>query len=127
MKQALLVPAEPAKQGTHRHQESVSGLRRRLPDNCHFCLCLKTWKQVFDNYIPNIDERTQLLNFNQEVEQDAYGYGLALLNMYYIRKKDFIFRYSMPDVAYQIADLRSRKYYQELPEFQKYLMNNGFF
>ena len=82
------------------------------------------WKQDFDNYIPNVDERTKILNFKQEVEQDAYGYGLALLDMYYIKKKDYIFQYSMPYEAFVIADSRAMKYRQELPEFKKYIQAN---
>lgn len=85
---------------------------------------VELWRQEFDNYIYNIDERTKILNFNQEVEQDAYGYGLALLNMYYIKNRTFIFKYSMPAEAFAIADARSQKYYKELPEFQKYIRDN---
>ena len=85
---------------------------------------IETWKEGFENYIPNVDKVTQSLNFHQEVEQDAYGYGLALLDMYYIKRHDFRFRYSMTEEVFQIADSRSRKYRKELPEFQRYIADN---
>lgn len=44
--------------------------------------------------------------------------------MYYIKRHDFRFRYSMPEEAFQIADSRSRKYRKELPEFQRYIADN---
>lgn len=79
------------------------------------------WKSEFEHYIRNEDVETERMNLIQEVEQDANGYGLALLNMEYIQNKDIVFHYSLPEYAHQMADERSKHYYRICPEFQQYI------
>ena len=80
------------------------------------------WKYEFEHYIRNVDAVTERMNIKQEVEQNANGYGLALLNMEYIRNKDIVFHYSLPEWAHRMADERSKHYYQICPEFQQYII-----
>lgn len=83
------------------------------------------WKYEFEHYIRNVDAETERMNLEQEVEQDANGYGLALLNMEYIRNKDIVFHYSLPEWAHRMADERSKHYYRIYPEFQQYMFIIG--
>ena len=85
---------------------------------------VRIWEYEFENYIRNEDAESQQKNLLQEIEQDANGYGLALLNLYYIKYKNVIFHYSLPEEAHRLADLRSRKYYYEKPELRSYLEKN---
>lgn len=81
------------------------------------------WKYDFEHYIRNTDADSQILNLTQEVEVDANGYALSLLNLYYLNNgiPNPHFRYSLPEEAHRIADIRSREYYQTKPELSRFL------
>lgn len=84
---------------------------------------IKQWKYNFENYIRNIDDISQEQNLNQDVEVDANAYGISLLNLYYMNNGKFTprFQYSLPEEAYKIADVHSRKYYQTKKELNEFL------
>lgn len=84
---------------------------------------IKQWKYNFEHYIRNIDEMTQKQNLIQEVEVDANAYGISLLNLYYMNKGVFNprFQYSLPEEAYRIGDIRSRKYYETKYELKQFV------
>ena len=79
-----------------------------------------SWKNGFINYIRNEGGSTQAVNLSQEVEIDANAYALCLSNMLHI-SDNIELRFSVPQEAMDLADPRSRQYYENRPELKRYI------
>ena len=80
------------------------------------------WDEEFKSYKKNYgDEESQKVNLAQEVEVDANAYAISLLNTKYLGIDNWSFDYSLPKDAYEIADLRSQKYYESRPELKRFI------
>ena len=79
-----------------------------------------SWKNGFINYTRNEGGSTQAVNLSQEVEIDANAYALCLSNMLHI-SDNIELRFSVPQEAMDLADPRSRQYYENRPELKRYI------
>ena len=79
-----------------------------------------SWKNGFTNYTRNEGGSTQTVNLSQEVEIDANAYALCLSNMLHI-SDNIELRFSVPQEAMDLAEPRSRQYYENRPELKRYI------
>ena len=79
-----------------------------------------SWKNGFINYTRNEGGSTQAVNLSQEVEIDANAYALCLSNMLHIFD-NIELRFSVPQEAMDLADPKSRQYYENRPELKRYI------
>ncbi|GAA6264676.1 hypothetical protein F110043I8_16610 [Ruminococcus sp. f11] len=110
----------------HIHQQASITLKNQNQPTNEPYEEISKWENEFNNYKCNdgsAEAREE--NMAQEVELDANGYGLSLLNLYHIRDVAFSFEYSLPEEAYRLADERSRQYYKTKPELRTYLQKLG--
>lgn len=86
---------------------------------------IEQWAIEFQDYRTNFgDISSQESNLNQEIEQDANAYGLALLYMFNIEKGSEI-ECSLPEPAFIAADRRAREYINTRSELRRYLENRA--
>lgn len=110
----------------HIHQQALITLKNQNQPTNEPYEEINKWENEFNNYKCNdgsAEAREE--NMAQEVELDANGYGLSLLNLYHMRDVAFSFEYSLPEKAYRLADERSRQYYKTKPELRTYLQKLG--
>lgn len=77
-----------------------------------------SWKNGFTNYTRNEGGSTQTVNLSQEVEIDANAYALCLSNMLHF-SDNIELRFSVPQEAMDLAEPRSRQYYENRPELKR--------
>ena len=76
------------------------------------------WQSEFEHYIRNEGENTQKDNVSQEVEIDANAYAVCLCNLLHLTDNvELIF--SVPEEAMDLAEPRSRQYYEARPELKR--------
>ncbi len=82
---------------------------------------VRRWKYDFDHYVRNVDAESQEQNLIQEIELDANGYALSLLNLYYASQGEYNMqlRHSIPGDIYPRVNARSQEYYRSMPEFKQ--------
>lgn len=82
----------------HIHQQASITLKNQNQPTNEPYEEISKWENGFNNYKCNdgsAEAREE--NMAQEVELDANGYGLSLLNLYHIRDASFSFEYSLPE------------------------------
>lgn len=81
---------------------------------------VEIWKDGFLNYQRNEGGASQDVNIAQEVEIDANAYAQCLSNFFHLHYACEL-HFSVPLKAMELANIRSRIYYQSLPEFVEFI------